>query len=60
LNQEAAAIEEAVKHVLEDGYCTSEFKSDGTKVLTTKEMAEKVINEIESELVSDHILAAYS
>jgi 3-isopropylmalate dehydrogenase len=58
--QEAAAIEEAVKNVLDDGYCTGEFRINGSKVLTTTEMTEKIIEEIEKELISDHILAAYA
>ncbi|WP_339161150.1 3-isopropylmalate dehydrogenase [Siminovitchia sp. FSL H7-0308] len=60
MNQEAAAIEEAVRNVFEDGYFTGEFKVDGSNVLTTTEMTEKIIEEIEKELISDHILAAYS
>ncbi len=60
LQKEATAVEEAVKNVLEDGYCTGEFSSSGSKVLTTKEMTEKIINEIECELIADHILSAYT
>src|SRR5690606_41615595 len=35
--EEANAIEEAVKNVLDAGYCTSEFKEIGRKILSTTE-----------------------
>ncbi|MBS4178895.1 3-isopropylmalate dehydrogenase [Lederbergia citrea] len=59
MEQEASAVEKAVKSVLEDGYCTNEFKNIGRKVLSTREMTEKIINEIECELIADNILSAY-
>ncbi|HLU21785.1 3-isopropylmalate dehydrogenase [Lederbergia graminis] len=49
--EEANAIEEAVKNVLDAGYCTSEFKEIGRNILSTTEMTEKIISEIESKTV---------
>ncbi|KIL44744.1 3-isopropylmalate dehydrogenase [Jeotgalibacillus soli] len=59
METEASSIEEAVFSVYEDGYCTSDMKQDGYRVLSTSEFTEKVIEELERESVSDHILSAY-
>jgi len=45
--EEADVLETAVKNVLEAGFCTSEFKNIGRQVLSTTEMTEKIISEIE-------------
>ncbi|MBS4196975.1 3-isopropylmalate dehydrogenase [Lederbergia citri] len=45
--EEANALETAVKNVLEAGFCTSEFKNIGRQILSTTEMTEKIIGEIE-------------
>jgi len=45
--EEANALEAAVKNVLESGFCTSEFKNIGRQILSTTEMTEKIISEIE-------------
>lgn len=47
LLDEANAVETAVQKVLESGYCTSEFKNIGREVLSTTEMTEKIISELE-------------
>ncbi|MBS4210332.1 3-isopropylmalate dehydrogenase [Bacillus sp. FJAT-50079] len=45
--EEANAVEEAVKNVLEKGNFTSEFINIGKNILSTTEMTEKIIKEIE-------------
>lgn len=45
--EEATAVETAVRNVLEAGFCTSEFKNIGRNVLSTTEMTEKIIDQIE-------------
>ncbi|MBS4202051.1 3-isopropylmalate dehydrogenase [Bacillus sp. FJAT-49732] len=45
--EEANTLETAVKNVLEAGFCTSEFKNIGRQILSTTEMTEKIISEIE-------------
>lgn len=45
--EEAGVLEAAVKNVLEAGFCTSEFKNIGRQILSTTEMTEKIISEIE-------------
>ncbi len=47
LFEEADAIEAAVQKILEAGYCTSEFKNIGREVLSTTDMTEKIVNELE-------------
>lgn len=47
LADEAAAVEDAVKNVLEAGFWTTEFKKYGGTVLSTSELADKIIQEIE-------------
>lgn len=59
MNTEAAAVEEAVYSVYKDGYCTTDVQKVGHRVLSTSAFTEKVIEELERELVSDHILSAY-
>lgn len=43
LDEEASAIEKAVDDVLKKGYRTKDIASEGTEVLSTTEMTEKVI-----------------
>lgn len=59
MHSEAAAIEEAVMSVLEDGYCTGDLSACGNKVVTTDRFVEKVIEELEREFVSEHIMYSY-
>ncbi|MFD1706854.1 3-isopropylmalate dehydrogenase [Siminovitchia sediminis] len=59
MSKEANAVEAAVRTVLEEGYSTAEFKGIGGTVLSTTELTEKVVDHIENEQVSDHILSAY-
>lgn len=60
MEEEACAVEKAVKAVLDDGYCTGEFQLFRHKVLTTSEMTAKVVGEIEREMVARDIMSAYA
>lgn len=57
LQAEAQAIEDAVERVLEDGYVTADLQ--GGRVLTTDEWTAKVVEELDSESVSDSICFSY-
>ncbi|KOO51341.1 3-isopropylmalate dehydrogenase [Viridibacillus arvi] len=59
LNEEAAEIERAVAAVFEDGYFTGDLATPGSRVLTTAEWTEKVINELDTSFVSDSIMTSY-
>ena len=59
METEAVAVEEAVYSVYKDGYCTNDVKKEGCRVLSTTDFTEKVLEELEREHVSDHILSAY-
>lgn len=59
MHTEAATIEEAVMSVLEDGYCTGDLSGAGKRVVSTERFVEKVIEELERELVSEHIMYSY-
>ncbi|QOV11897.1 3-isopropylmalate dehydrogenase [Viridibacillus arvi] len=59
LNEEAAEIERAVDAVFEDGYFTGDLATPGSRVLTTAEWTEKVINELDTSFVSDSIMTSY-
>lgn len=59
MHSEAAAIEDAVMSVLNDGYCTGDLSSCGNKVVSTDRFVTKVIEELEREMVSEHIMFAY-
>lgn len=52
--EEAKAVEKAVENVLESGYCTTEFINIGRHILSTTEMTEKIIAEIESEITVEN------
>ncbi|PPA72185.1 3-isopropylmalate dehydrogenase [Jeotgalibacillus proteolyticus] len=59
MSTEAAAVEQAVYSVYKDGYCTTDVQKVGHRVLSTTAFTDKVIEELERELVSDHIMSAY-
>ena len=46
LEEAASVIEKAVENVLEEGYRTGDIKSEGCKLVGTKEMGELVLNRI--------------
>lgn len=48
LENEACVIEKAVKSVLEQGYVTGDMKIGGGRVVTTREMGELIVKEIEA------------
>lgn len=59
LKEEAAEIERAVSAVFDDGYFTADLAQDGTRVLSTDEWTDLVINEIDTSFVSDSIMISY-
>ncbi|KYG91930.1 MULTISPECIES: 3-isopropylmalate dehydrogenase [Metasolibacillus] len=59
LKEEAAEIERAVSAVFDDGYFTADLAQDGTRVLSTDEWTDKVINEIDTSFVSESIMISY-
>lgn len=46
LDQEADAVENAVKHVLQNGYRTGDIMSEGNVLVGTKEMGDQIVAEI--------------
>jgi 3-isopropylmalate dehydrogenase len=59
MHTEAAAIEEAVRSVLDDGYRTGDIVEIGKRVVSTETFVTKVIEELEREFVSEHIMFSY-
>ncbi len=59
LHSEASSIEEAVMGVLEDGYCTGDLSTAGKRTVSTEVFVTKVIEEVEREFVSEHIMYSY-
>lgn len=59
LHSEASSIEEAVMGVLEDGYCTGDLSTAGKRTVSTEIFVTKVIEEVEREFVSEHIMYSY-
>ena len=49
LEKEAKAIENAVLRVLEKGYRTKDIMSRGKILLSTQEMGEKIVEELEKK-----------
>ncbi|WP_313892538.1 3-isopropylmalate dehydrogenase [Psychrobacillus sp.] len=59
LETEASAVEEAVFCVLNDGNFTSDLQVKGKKALSTTDWTAKVLEELDSEFVSDSIMFSY-
>ena len=59
LDTEASAIEEAVNTVFEDGFFTADLVEPGKRVLSTKEWTDKVIDELDTQFVSNSIMFSY-
>ncbi|TQR17396.1 3-isopropylmalate dehydrogenase [Psychrobacillus vulpis] len=59
METEAAAVEEAVFNVLNDGNFTGDLQVEGKRVLSTTEWTAKVLEELDSEFVSDSIMFSY-
>ena len=59
METEAAAIEEAVFNVLNDGYFTGDLQTKGRRVLSTSDWTDKVLDELDSEFVSESIMYSY-
>lgn len=60
LEEEAKEIEEAVNETLKQGYHTPDLNIAGGKCVSTKEMTEKVIENISARSVSDRICNMYA
>src|SRR5690606_29336450 len=56
MEAEAAAVEEAVQTVLEDGCRTADVAQAGSRSLTTEEWTDKVMEQLDAEAVSDDIM----
>ncbi|HSJ38189.1 MAG TPA: 3-isopropylmalate dehydrogenase, partial [Planococcus sp. (in: firmicutes)] len=59
MHTEAAAIEEAVMGVLDDGYRTGDIGEAGKRTVSTETFVTKVLEELEREFVSEHIMFSY-
>ncbi|MFF2752190.1 3-isopropylmalate dehydrogenase [Psychrobacillus sp. NPDC058041] len=59
METEASAVEEAVFNVLNDGYLTGDLQVKGKRALSTTEWTAKVLEELDSEFVSDSIMFSY-
>ena len=59
METEASAIEEAVNTVFEDGFFTADLVESGQRVLSTKEWTDKVIDELDTQFVSNSIMFSY-
>ena len=59
MTSEAAAIEEAVNTVFEDGFFTADLAEPGNRVLSTTEWTARVIDELDVQSVSNSIMFSY-
>jgi len=59
LKEEASEIERAVSAVFDDGYFTADLARNGSRVLSTNEWTDKVMNEIDTSFVSQSIMTTY-
>lgn len=59
LEDEAAAIEEAVYKVFEDGFYTADLASATDRVLSTDEWTQRVLEELDLQSVSNDIMFTY-
>ena len=46
LDKEATAVEQAILHVLEQGYRTKDIHSEGTALVGTQEMGRLILQEL--------------
>ena len=60
METEAAAIEEAVNVVFEDGFFTADLASPGDRVLSTEDWTNKVVDELDLQSVSNSIMFTYN
>lgn len=56
---EAVEIEKAVDTVFQDGHFTGDLAGADQRALSTQEWTEKVLNEIDTQSVSDSIMSSY-
>ena len=60
LENEAAAVEEAVNVVFEQGFFTADLASPTDRVLSTKDWTDKVVDELDLQSVSNDIMFTYN
>lgn len=60
MEAEAAAIEEAVNAVFEDGFFTADLAGKEHRVLSTNEWTDKVVDELDLQSVSNSIMFTYA
>lgn len=60
LEGEAAAVEEAVNTVFENGFFTADLASSEDRILSTKAWTDKVVDELDLQSVSDDIMFTYN
>jgi 3-isopropylmalate dehydrogenase len=60
METEAAAVEEAVNTVFEDGFFTVDLASPNDRVLSTDEWADKVVDELDIQSVCNSIMFSYN
>ncbi len=56
MDTEASAIEKAVNTVFEDGFFTADLAETGQRVLSTNEWTQKVVDELDTQSVSNSIM----
>ncbi|WP_342513099.1 3-isopropylmalate dehydrogenase [Sporosarcina sp. FSL K6-1522] len=59
LTTEASAIEAAVNTAFEDGFFTADLASPEQRVLSTKEWTDKIVDELDTQFVSNSIMFSY-
>ncbi|QUW21044.1 3-isopropylmalate dehydrogenase [Sporosarcina sp. Marseille-Q4063] len=60
METEAAAVEEAVNTVFEDGFFTADLASPSDRVLSTEDWANKVVDELDLQSVCNSIMFTYN
>ncbi|WP_172372510.1 3-isopropylmalate dehydrogenase [Sporosarcina jiandibaonis] len=60
METEAAAIEEAVNTVFEDGFFTADLASPGDRILSTDDWTNKVVYELDLQSVCNSIMFTYN
>ena len=59
MDTEASAIEKAVNTVFEDGFFTADLAETGKRALSTTEWTQKVVDELDTQSVSNSIMNTY-
>lgn len=59
MEEEAAAIEQAVQTVYEEGHCTADLAGPGIRPMSTEQWAARVAEEVDIQSVSNSIMCSY-